>query len=106
MLEETSDKEQTIWPHWTAAHAHLKDHKLHNAKVPFLMSWLKFVSEQLTFRLGYFCRFFSFPFLDEEESTVIEEPKKMLIIDCRSYGAAFANRAKGGGVECPGSLNC
>lgn len=26
----------------------------------------------------------------------------MLIIDCRSYGAAFANRAKGGGVECPG----
>lgn len=38
---------------------------------------------------------------DEDESTVIEEPKKMLIIDCRSYGAAFANRAKGGGVECP-----
>ena len=33
---------------------------------------------------------------------MIEEPKKMLIIDCRSYGAAFANRAKGGGVECPG----
>ena len=35
---------------------------------------------------------------------MIEEPKKMLIIDCRSYGAAFANRAKGGGVECPGEL--
>ena len=43
---------------------------------------------------------------DEEESTVIDEPKKMLIIDCRSYGAAFANRAKGGGVECPGMLYC
>ena len=42
---------------------------------------------------------------DEEESTVIGEPKKMLIIDCRSYGAAFANRAKGGGVECPGMAN-
>ncbi|XP_041347443.1 myotubularin-related protein 3-like isoform X2 [Gigantopelta aegis] len=26
-------------------------------------------------------------------------PKKMLLIDCRSYGAAFANRAKGGGCE-------
>ena len=42
---------------------------------------------------------------DEDESTVIDEPKKMLIIDCRSYGAAFANRAKGGGVECPGMLS-
>ena len=39
---------------------------------------------------------------EEDDSAVIEEPKKMLIIDCRSYGAAFANRAKGGGVECPG----
>lgn len=28
------------------------------------------------------------------------ENKKMIIMDCRSYGAAFANRAKGGGVEC------
>ncbi|KAK3083958.1 hypothetical protein FSP39_006006 [Pinctada imbricata] len=27
--------------------------------------------------------------------------KKMFIMDCRSYGAAFANRVKGGGVECP-----
>ncbi|KAL5016282.1 hypothetical protein ScPMuIL_005871 [Solemya velum] len=26
--------------------------------------------------------------------------KRLLIIDCRSYGAAFANRAKGGGCEC------
>ncbi|WAR04039.1 MTMR3-like protein [Mya arenaria] len=33
----------------------------------------------------------------EEES----EPRKMLIIDCRSYSAAMANRAKGGGMECP-----
>ena len=37
--------------------------------------------------------------MDSEESM---EPKKMLIIDCRSYSAAFANRAKGGGMECPG----
>ena len=26
----------------------------------------------------------------------------MLIMDCRSYGAASANRLKGGGVECSG----
>lgn len=46
--------------------------------------------------------------LSSDDSSVVEngmdgltEPKKMLIIDCRSYGAAFANRAKGGGVECP-----
>ena len=30
--------------------------------------------------------------------------KKMLIIDARSYAAAVANRAKGGGVECSGML--
>ncbi|XP_060076299.1 myotubularin-related protein 3-like [Ylistrum balloti] len=29
------------------------------------------------------------------------EDKRMLVIDCRSYSAAFANRAKGGGLECP-----
>ncbi|KAK3580803.1 hypothetical protein CHS0354_025144 [Potamilus streckersoni] len=28
------------------------------------------------------------------------EPKKMLLVDCRSYSAAVANRAKGGGSEC------
>ncbi|KAL8604616.1 hypothetical protein ACOMHN_013396 [Nucella lapillus] len=27
--------------------------------------------------------------------------QKMLVVDCRSYGAAVANRAKGGGSECP-----
>lgn len=37
--------------------------------------------------------------MDSDEGS---EPKKMLIIDCRSYSAAFANRAKGGGMECPG----
>jgi len=31
-----------------------------------------------------------------------DEDKRMLVIDCRSYSAAFANRAKGGGLECPG----
>lgn len=35
------------------------------------------------------------------ETEELSEPKKMLIIDCRSYSAAFANRAKGGGMECP-----
>ncbi|KAL3856141.1 hypothetical protein ACJMK2_010931 [Sinanodonta woodiana] len=28
------------------------------------------------------------------------EPKKLLLVDCRSYSAAVANRAKGGGCEC------
>ncbi|XP_071094279.1 phosphatidylinositol-3,5-bisphosphate 3-phosphatase MTMR3-like isoform X1 [Haliotis cracherodii] len=35
---------------------------------------------------------------DAEVQTAVT-PKKMLLIDCRSYGAAFANRAKGGGCE-------
>ena len=30
--------------------------------------------------------------------------KKMLVVDCRSYGAAVANRAKGGGCESPGKM--
>ena len=28
---------------------------------------------------------------------------RMLIVDARSYAAAVANRAKGGGCECPGN---
>lgn len=35
----------------------------------------------------------------DEES--LGEDKRMLVMDCRSYSAAFANRAKGGGLECP-----
>lgn len=31
--------------------------------------------------------------------TVNEKKKKILVIDARSYGAALANRAKGGGFE-------
>nr|XP_023415016.1 myotubularin-related protein 3 isoform X5 [Loxodonta africana] len=34
------------------------------------------------------------------ESLVIQ-PQKLLILDARSYAAAVANRAKGGGCECP-----
>ncbi|XP_050407864.2 myotubularin-related protein 3 [Patella vulgata] len=34
-----------------------------------------------------------------EVAVPIVSQKKMLLIDCRSYGAAFANRAKGGGCE-------
>lgn len=30
-------------------------------------------------------------------------PQKLLILDARSYAAAVANRAKGGGCECPGT---
>ena len=28
--------------------------------------------------------------------------KKVLVVDCRSYSVAFANRVKGGGSECTG----
>lgn len=30
-------------------------------------------------------------------------PQKLLILDARSYTAAVANRAKGGGCECEGT---
>nr|XP_055024686.1 myotubularin-related protein 3 isoform X2 [Misgurnus anguillicaudatus] len=36
----------------------------------------------------------------EVESLAIQ-PRKLLILDARSYAAAVANRAKGGGCECP-----
>jgi len=34
--------------------------------------------------------------------TLATQPHKLLILDARSYAAAVANRAKGGGCECPG----
>lgn len=37
----------------------------------------------------------------EVESLAIQ-PHTLLILDARSYAAAVANRAKGGGCECPG----
>ena len=46
-IEEASDKEPDIWPHWMAAHACLKEFNLHIAKIPFLMRWLKY-----TIRIG------------------------------------------------------
>lgn len=39
----------------------------------------------------------------EVESLAIQ-PHKLLIMDARSYAAAVANRAKGGGCECPGKI--
>ena len=33
-----------------------------------------------------------------------KEGQRMLIVDARSYAAAVANRAKGGGCECQGNL--
>uniref|UniRef100_A0A7N4NWV0 phosphatidylinositol-3,5-bisphosphate 3-phosphatase n=1 Tax=Sarcophilus harrisii TaxID=9305 RepID=A0A7N4NWV0_SARHA len=39
------------------------------------------------------------------ESLAIQ-PQKLLILDARSYAAAVANRAKGGGCECPGEALC
>ena len=38
------------------------------------------------------------------ESLAIQ-PQKLLILDARSYAAAVANRAKGGGCECPGEVH-
>lgn len=37
-----------------------------------------------------------------EVETLAIQPHKLLILDARSYAAAVANRAKGGGCECPG----
>ncbi|XP_034027157.1 myotubularin-related protein 3 isoform X2 [Thalassophryne amazonica] len=36
-----------------------------------------------------------------EVETLAIQPHKLLILDARSYAAAVANRAKGGGCECP-----
>ncbi|XP_076020828.1 phosphatidylinositol-3,5-bisphosphate 3-phosphatase MTMR3 isoform X2 [Genypterus blacodes] len=36
-----------------------------------------------------------------EVGTLAIQPHKLLILDARSYAAAVANRAKGGGCECP-----
>uniref|UniRef100_A0A3Q2YQK4 Myotubularin related protein 3 n=1 Tax=Hippocampus comes TaxID=109280 RepID=A0A3Q2YQK4_HIPCM len=36
-----------------------------------------------------------------EVETMAIQPHKLLILDARSYAAAVANRAKGGGCECP-----
>ena len=46
-------------------------------------------------------------FLSEEnelsDNTVcLGVEKKVLVVDCRSYSVAFANRVKGGGSECTG----
>jgi hypothetical protein len=38
----------------------------------------------------------------EGEHTPRSKVQKMLVVDCRSYSAAIANRAKGGGCESPG----
>ena len=37
---EEADKEPEIWPHRIAAHACLNEHKPHDTKVSFLVSWL------------------------------------------------------------------
>lgn len=39
-----------------------------------------------------------------EVETLAIQPQKLLILDARSYAAAVANRAKGGGCECPGKI--
>lgn len=39
---------------------------------------------------------------NSEVETLAIQPHKLLILDARSYAAAVANRAKGGGCECPG----
>jgi myotubularin-related protein 3/4 len=37
----------------------------------------------------------------QTENVNIDKPKKILIVDARSYTSAVTNRARGGGVECP-----
>lgn len=42
----------------------------------------------------------------EEAESLDVQPHPLLILDARSYAAAVANRAKGGGCECPGTTAC
>lgn len=37
----------------------------------------------------------------QTENVHMDKPKKVLIVDARSYASAVTNRARGGGVECP-----
>ena len=39
-LLESSVKGMDVWPHLMCVHARLKDHKPHDAKVPFLVRWI------------------------------------------------------------------
>ena len=41
--------------------------------------------------------------VEAEAEPAATPPEKLLILDARSYAAAVANRAKGGGCECPGT---
>ena len=45
-----------------------------------------------------------FLFARVAESECKVEAPRLLIIDARSYAAAVANRAKGGGCECQGKI--
>ena len=47
-VEEASDKEPEIWPHWIAAYACLKEHKPQDTKVSFLVSWLIWLFDKVT----------------------------------------------------------
>ena len=40
--KEASDKEPHLRHYWVTKHAHLKDRKLHNARIPFLMTRLNY----------------------------------------------------------------
>ena len=39
MGQEKALGKEHLWPHWVADHEHLKDHRMHDAKVSFLMSY-------------------------------------------------------------------
>ena len=41
-LRKASDKEPHLWPYFVVEHLRLKDHKLHDAKIPFLVPRPKF----------------------------------------------------------------
>lgn len=45
-------------------------------------------------------------FDDSHEEVCIDEVKKILIVDARSYASAVTNRARGGGCECPEYYPC
>ena len=43
-VDEGSDQKSKIYPHWMAAHAHLKNEFMEDEKCHNLMSWLKYLN--------------------------------------------------------------
>ena len=50
-VDEESDQKSNFYPHWLAAHAHLKNEFMEDEKYHILMTWLKWLLAHLSQRL-------------------------------------------------------